>query len=330
MDLPSIPEVETSATPQFTFTVFTPTRNRGHVLHRVYRSLQHQTFRDFEWLIVDNDSEDETAAIVALWQAEADFPIRYVRHENRGVHVSRVRAVAEAFGDLFLEFRSADSCMPEALERFRHHWLSIPESERDHFAGVTALAMDERGRIFGRPFPEDLIDSNPNELFYRYDLRGERWGFQRTDILRRYPLPVIDGYTGYLPEGIIWSRIGRHYQTRFVNEVLRVYWLDQPTSISNPTRFADNALGGMIETRDFLDHDVHWFSHDPFAALLRAAKYVRCSFHLRRGVIAQWRGLKHPAGRALWAVSVPLGIAAYLLDRSGRTYLLDKLGIEKT
>jgi hypothetical protein len=36
----------------YLFTVFTPTYNRAHSLHRVYESLQAQTFRDFEWLIV--------------------------------------------------------------------------------------------------------------------------------------------------------------------------------------------------------------------------------------------------------------------------------------
>lgn len=321
---------ESQATAPFTFTVFTPTRNRGHVLHRVYRSLQHQTFRDFEWLIVDNDSDDETSAIVAGWQQDADFPIRYVRHKNRGVHVSRDRAVREARGQLFLEFRSADSCMPEALERFLYHWTSIPEERRTHFVGVTALAMDERGQIIGRQFPEQVFDSNPNELFYRYDLRGERWGFQRTDIMRRYPLPVIEGYTGYIPEGAIWSRIGRRYQTRFVNEVLRVNWLDQPASLSNPVRFADNALGGLIETKLFLDNDVHWFTQAPLAAYLRAAKYVRCSLHLGHGLAAQWRLLERWDGRALWVASLPLGFVVYVLDRMGRTRLLDRLGIEKT
>jgi hypothetical protein len=321
---------EAAADERYTFTVFTPTRNRGHVLHRVYESLQRQTFREFEWLIVDNDSDDDTPTIVAAWQAEADFPIRYVRHANRGLHVSRDRAVREARGELFMEFRSADSCMPEAFERFMYHWLSIPEAERRGFVGVTALVMNERGTVIGKPFPRDVIDSNPNELFYRYGLRGERWGFQRTDVLRDNPVEVMEGYTGYVPEGAIWSRIGRRYRTRFVNEVLRVYWLDQPTSLSNPVRFADNALGGLIETQGFLDHDVRWFAEAPGAALLRAAKYVRCSLHVGRGIVAQWRALHHPAGRALWAASLPLGFATYIIDRTGNTRLLDRLGIEKT
>ena len=55
------------------FTVFTATYNRAHVLHRVYDSLRAQTFRDFEWLVVDDGSTDGTGALVEGWRAEADF-----------------------------------------------------------------------------------------------------------------------------------------------------------------------------------------------------------------------------------------------------------------
>ena len=44
----------------FTFTVYTGTRNRAHTLNRPYDSLRSQTFRDFEWLVVDNESTDGT------------------------------------------------------------------------------------------------------------------------------------------------------------------------------------------------------------------------------------------------------------------------------
>ncbi|WP_438317035.1 glycosyltransferase family 2 protein [Candidatus Caldatribacterium sp. SIUC1] len=58
-----------------TFTVFTPTFNRAHLLDRAFQSLKNQTFRDFEWVIVDDGSTDETQDIVTHWIKEADFPI---------------------------------------------------------------------------------------------------------------------------------------------------------------------------------------------------------------------------------------------------------------
>ena len=56
-------------------SVLTPTYNRAYVLHRVYESLNRQKVRDFNWVVVDDGSTDDTPALLARWQAEADFPI---------------------------------------------------------------------------------------------------------------------------------------------------------------------------------------------------------------------------------------------------------------
>ena len=41
-------------------TIFTPTYNRGYLLHDLYRSLVEQTNKEFEWLIIDDESTDNT------------------------------------------------------------------------------------------------------------------------------------------------------------------------------------------------------------------------------------------------------------------------------
>lgn len=80
-------------------TVFTPSYNRAHTLHRVYESLKKQTYRDFEWLIVNDGSTDETQKIVADFQAQDNFfPIRCLEQANQGKHMATNRAVREARG----------------------------------------------------------------------------------------------------------------------------------------------------------------------------------------------------------------------------------------
>ena len=83
------------------FTVFTPTYNRAHTLHRVYDSLRAQTLRDFEWLVVDDDSTDDTSGLIAQWIKTADFPIRYFRQAHSGKHFAHNLAVREARGKMF-------------------------------------------------------------------------------------------------------------------------------------------------------------------------------------------------------------------------------------
>lgn len=303
----------------YRFTVFTPTLNRGHVLHRVYDSLRAQTFTDFEWLVIDNGSTDDTADLIEGWRAEAAFPIRYIVQENRGVHVSWNRASAEARGELLLFIRSADVVVATALERFNALWRSIPDDQRAGYSGVTVNCVDKEGRLIGTEFPEPVLDSNSSEIRFRYKVKGEKWGFQRVDIMRDHPLPVIEGYRGYMPEAIVWRAIGREFRTRFVNERLRIYWQDQSSSISG-SRIQDRALGGLLESEALLNNDMRWFRYDPFEFLRKGAKYSRCAFHVGRSIPDQVRSLGSASARALWAVTLPVGLVIYLVDlrRGGR------------
>ena len=230
--------------PQFAITVFTATFNRAHTIERVYRSLRTQTFRDFEWLVVDDGSTDETGALVRRWAAEADFPIHYVWQENRGKHRAYNRAVGLARGQLFLDFDSDDACVPRALERFQHHWEAIPAPERSRFSTVAALCVDDRGEIMGTKFSTPITDSHNLEARFRYHVTGEKWGIHRTEVLRQFPFPDVDG--SHVPEGIMWARIGRQFKTRYVNEVLRVYHTDQP-SLTRSGGLVVNPLVGRLE-----------------------------------------------------------------------------------
>ena len=54
----------------------------AHTLHRVYNSLASQTFRDFEWLVVDDGSTDSTRTLCPDGVGDADFPIRYLDQPN--------------------------------------------------------------------------------------------------------------------------------------------------------------------------------------------------------------------------------------------------------
>lgn len=209
-----------------TFTVFTPTYNRGQCLHGVYDSLVTQTCRDFEWLVVDDGSTDGSGEIVQRWAAEGKVDIRYKFQENGGKHRAFNTGVRAARGALFLTLDSDDRCIPEALARLKRHWEGIPAADRERFSGVTGLCIRPDGAIIGSRFPADVIDSNSVEIRTRYGVKGEKWGFQRTDILASHLYPEIEGEK-YIAPSYIWNRIGRKYLTRYINEPLRIYELSE-------------------------------------------------------------------------------------------------------
>ncbi|MBD1896893.1 glycosyltransferase family A protein [Coleofasciculus sp. FACHB-129] len=294
------------------FTVFTPTYNRAHTLHRVYESLQAQTYRNFEWVVIDDGSIDNTCELVEQWRQEANFTIRYFYQENSGKHIAVNRGVREAKGELFLVLDSDDACVSEALERFKEHWDLIPEDKKHRFSAVTCLCNDQNGEIVGSRFPFDPTDSDSLEIRYRYKVTGEKWGFHRTEVLRQFPFPEIVGEKT-IPQGFVWGRIAREYKTRFINEPLRVYFsgTDQLTRLS-PQQIS---LGHALWHKIILNEQSSWFWYAPFNFMRSAVHYSRFSFHTGITVSEQFKMLNTRIGKFLLLGALPVGYLVYCQDR---------------
>lgn len=299
--------------PDLTFTVFTPTYNRARTLHRVFDSLAAQTSRDFEWLIVDDGSGDGTSELVAGWQSTAAFPIRYIVQDHGGKHVAFNRGVREARGRLFLTFDSDDSCVPTALERFQALWEGIPAPQRDAFSAVTVLASDESGTVVGDRFVRDIDDSDSLEKYFLRPVAGEKWGFQRTDVLRRFPFPEPTDVT-FVPESIIWFAIAREYKTRYVNEVLRVYHRgDAGGNLSDLT--PATARGRLMFHRVVIEDYLDYLPRAPRVFMRSLVNYARYSWLSGRGPLQQVRTLRSIRRKLLVIPFVPIGGIVAMRDR---------------
>lgn len=296
---------------EYQFTVFTPTYNRVHTLHRVYESLAAQTFRDFEWLIVDDGSTDDTSHVVSHWIEEAGFPIRYLWQRNSGKHAAFNRAVSEAKGRFFVPADSDDRFVPTALERFLFHWNTIPQSRRHEFTGVACLCMTEQGDVIGTQFPFNPTDSDSLEISYKYKVRGEKWGFHRTDVLRQFPFPEVPGVK-FVPESILWNRIARRYKIRFVNEALRIYTQDAGDQLTK--RSAKERASVRVFYAVPLNTELDFLKHDPLSFLKISIQYVRLSQLAGDSPRVQLSRLHQWAGRALWGLAFIPGSLLATLD----------------
>jgi glycosyltransferase involved in cell wall biosynthesis len=260
---------------RYTFTVFTPTYNRAHLLPRAYESLQKQTFRDFEWLIIDDGSTDNTAEVVKSWQAGAPFPIRYIAQPNGGKHIAVNRGAERAEGRFFAILDSDDWYVPQSLERFLHHWNQIPAAAQAGFVGVVGLCSYTSGQIIGSRFPRDVFDSDVIDLRYRYKVDGEKNGILRTDVVREFPFPEDIGK--FIGESIVWNRMARKYKTRFVNEMLTVKEFQQ-NGLTATGRVIQirNTRASLLSARELLALG----NRLPLKPRVRAyANYVRHSLH---------------------------------------------------
>jgi glycosyltransferase involved in cell wall biosynthesis len=299
---------------EYLFTVFTPSYNRARTLPRVYESLKHQTFRNFEWLIVDDGSTDDTRELVARWQAESSFPIRYIFQENQGKPTAFNHGVQEARGELFLTLDSDDGCVPEALERFKYHWDNIPKLGKDRFSAVTVLCKDQNGNLVGDKFPRDVLDSDTIEVTFKYGVGGEKWGFQRTDVLKQFPFPAVP-QAKFISESVVWFALSRKYKTRFVNEALRVYHVHDGASDHLSTLSQGVLYGRAYLHRFVLNELIDWLLRTPRSLIRSAINFSRYSFGLGIGPSSQLKQLRPVTAKLLVAAAIPAGFLMSLRDK---------------
>lgn len=291
-----------------TFTVFTPTYNRAHLLGRVFESIRRQTFKDFEWIVIDGGSEDNTKELMAEWMKESDFPIIYYQH-NSGKHVAINRGVGKANGFLFVIVDSDDWLCPNALERMLYYWESIPEDQREGFVGVAGLFAYPDGRVVGDLFPSPVFDSDMLERWAKWNVYGDKMECFRVNILRIHPFPENVGR--FAPEGIIWNELSLSYKTRFFNEVI-AYKEYQPDGISSKgvSISIQNAMSIWIYFRGLC----FILQKRDFSIILRLKSYIsytRFGFHAN---ISLREMIENAASKCLWALTAPLGMGLYLLD----------------
>lgn len=218
----------------YKFTIFTPIYNRKDKIKRVWDSIVSQTFRDFEWIVIDDGSSDGVMDLLETWRSEASFPMTVIRQENMGKHVAWNVAVAQAKGELFVPADSDDAFDPDTLERFAYYWDEyLSDENRREFSGINVLCKDpDSGEIIGNKYPNDKLISNNLELHYVHSVVGEKWGCIRIDLLKSRPFKKVNG--SYLSENWIWFYLARSYHVLCVNEALRSYYTDAANALSSP------------------------------------------------------------------------------------------------
>jgi glycosyltransferase involved in cell wall biosynthesis len=101
--------------PPPTVSVVVPTYNRGDLIGETLESVRVQTLPDWECLVIDDGSTDDTKSVVRRFAGQ-DARFRYVRQENAGVCAARNRGVSLARGEYIAFLDSDDHFAPDKLE----------------------------------------------------------------------------------------------------------------------------------------------------------------------------------------------------------------------
>lgn len=197
-------------------TVFTPTYNRAYLLPQLYKSLINQNNQDFEWLLVDDGSTDETNDLVASWQKENKIAIRYVFQQNQGMH----GAHNTAYKTITTEFNvciDSDDYMPDnAVEIILKHTKDLNEKE----AGIIGLDATKDNKIIGTTIPSNLKAVKLNELYTMHQVKGDKKIVYKTAVVKQYPKYPLFEKERFVPLDYLYILIDQDYTLKPINEVL--------------------------------------------------------------------------------------------------------------
>lgn len=209
-------------TSKYRFTIFTPCYNSEKFIHRVIESLESQTFKDFEWLVINDASKDNTHAIIEAYLPRASFPVQYYNlQQNQMLSKNFNMAFEKAQGELMVFAGHDDRFDAETLQVFDETWKRLGN---DDISGIWCRCRDQHGNPVGNEFPQAEMVSNYFTLFMDHIYTQERFGCTRTAVLNQYRFDTSE--SNYISEGSMWGKIGLSYNTIYLNRILRTYYIE--------------------------------------------------------------------------------------------------------
>lgn len=236
-------------------TVLTPTFNRGGGLQSLWDSLQKQTVKDFEWLVVDDGSTDGTKNLITKLQEKSDFPIRYIYKSNGGKHTALNVGIQTIRSELTFIVDSDDCVTDDAVESI----LKIHKKYRsqNNICGYAFLRAFPDGKVNGKKFDVDeKIGSYIDVRVNGDDTGADKAEVFKTHCLKEFPFPEYPNEK-FLGEDLVWVRMARKYEMVHINKAIYVgnYLEDGLTNNRRKHNIA-SPIGCMHRAEEFMESDL--------------------------------------------------------------------------
>lgn len=238
-----------------TITILTPTYNRRDGVKNLWESLQSQTVKDFEWLIVDDGSTDDTKGLIEQLRPESDFPIRYIYKANGGKHTALNAGIKEIENELTFIVDSDDCLSKDSVASILK--TNRKYSARSDLCGYTFLRSFPDGKINGKVFsPNEKMASYIDARVNADDTNADKAEVFRTSCLKEFPFPEYPGEK-FLGEDMVWVRMARKYKMVHVNKAIYIgnYMEDGLTNNRRKHNIA-SPIGCMHRAEEFMESDI--------------------------------------------------------------------------
>jgi glycosyltransferase involved in cell wall biosynthesis len=198
-------------------SVIIPTCNRAQFLRSAIESVRKQTFQDFEIIVVDDASNDETPEVVRSF---ADGRVRYLRRESkRGQGATRNDGIREARGEYIALLDDDDEWLPTKLQKQVALLGALPNEVGLIYTGFFRIDASSK-RVLSEVTPTER-----GKVFHALG-RGNWIGTCSTVLLRRSCFDKAGLFDEDLASGAdydMWLRIAKEFEVDFINEQLVFY-----------------------------------------------------------------------------------------------------------
>lgn len=225
-------------------TILSPAYNKGATIERTFESLKVQTCFNFEWLIVNDGSTDNTQKIVDEFKTSL-FPIRVIHKKNEGLNRTFNLGVRESKGYLILRLDPDDYLLPTAIEQVMAHKQVLENNSQ--LCAVCFLTQFGNNRIVGyHPYSIPTIS---NFIDYRIKDKalGDRLEVVKRSVLIEYPMIEIENEKFCL-ESLMWNSIAEHYNALYIPTAIYVREYNEVSITSNLTNVLRNNPKGTMLT----------------------------------------------------------------------------------
>lgn len=282
----------------YKFSICTPCFNSSDSIENVFRSLTNLEYQNFQWIVVNDASIDNTSEIIKSLMKEANFDIIFFDlTQNMMATYCYYLAIENASGNFLIFLDHDDLIKPNALNRFLSHWEKLSTNQKNTLAGMMSNCEDAYGDIVGTEFPASPYVNNFFDLMFTDDVRGEKFFCYKTNLMQEYNFQLIDRY---VPESYIMWGIASQFDTLYFNESLRIY--NQPIaegknlSLLNPF---DYSAGFRLNYQNLINKFASKLKYRPYMLLNFLYKYAQFSSVSKVGFQSCAGGLENFFHRAL-------------------------------
>lgn len=200
---------------KYTVTILTTTYNRRHTLPALYESLCRQTEQNFQWLIIDDGSSDDTEEYIRSL-AGHQYELDYVYKENGGKHTALNKSHEFIKGELTAVVDSDDYLVDNAVETIIKDWNKY---QIDPKIGGLCYARKHADGVYISSMIDGPVITDYITLVNNQRKGGDRCEIYRTDIFNQFSLPVFPNER-FMSEGWLHRHIAYDYNLVYFNDAL--------------------------------------------------------------------------------------------------------------